>query len=355
MNRIFPGNIREFPESRRVTVNPEPSAHSSRPRALRRLTGVALAVVLLGGSALYFRPGRPSAEHRRSNDLPSALAMLGDGRLDQAEAALQAELDAHPDSPAATEELQWLYFNQFRVRELEQFLEGRIEAAPGNPAWLHHALMSEIRSPVPREGLGYLESIQARQPGQTAVLRGLGYCQWQLGELRAAWRLIDAALKSRPEDVETRLLAAEFLIEQGRWAAAGAVLNDDGLRPAFEADDRWWSTQSRLSESEGDPPAALARLERALQLRPFELKYVHRRAVLLSAAGRKPEAAEAFEIAGRWEACQKQLTEVALSGRLQQPEPELCLEVAELYDCRARPFYAERWRRLAARLDRREP
>jgi tetratricopeptide (TPR) repeat protein len=267
--------------------------------------------------------------------------------LEEAEVVLVRHLERYPDADQAREELQWLYFNQFRGRELEQLLEAALSRPPVRYATLVHMLLSEFRPPVPREGIGYLEKTHRRRPGQAPVALALGYCDWQLGEIDKARQFLEVAWAKNPHDPHTRLVTAEFLLEQNDLAAARKVLD----QPA-QQDDRWWWINSRLAEIEGNDAAALESLDQALAVRPFELRYVHRRAILLQALGRQAEAAESFQQANRLEAVQTKLTEIVLSGQLERPTVALCDDVARLCDERGRSAQAAGWREVTERLKR---
>lgn len=289
-----------------------------------------------------------SQEKRTVERVREITRLLQEHRLAEAEVELKRLLEIHSGLEWAREELQWLYFNQFRTRELEQLLESHLAREPANFSLLNHLMMSSCRPPVPREGVNYLEQVEARQPGQPGVVRGLGYCYWQFGELAKAREFLDRAWQSDSADVETRWVVAAFLLEQGEVAAAERILRPSESIPAeWAGDDRWWWLSSQAAESEGRNAEALDLLERALERRPAEIKYVHRRGMLLQKLGRRVAADEAFRTANRLEGCQMELTEIALSGALADPTPELCRQLAKLCDCLGRTRQAAGWRALA--------
>jgi tetratricopeptide (TPR) repeat protein len=296
----------------------------------------------------------------RAADFELALVLLQRGRLDLAEEVLVRHVAQYPQHIPAVDELRWLYFNTFRARHVEQLLESRLEKDPGDVDALRHLLMTEFRGPVPREGIGYLEQIDREAPGQPEILRGLAWCHWQLGAPAEAQRKIDAALQSAFAGADSRreilLLALAFLVDQGEVAGARALVEDVD-RAAGEAaggsalidDDRWWWSLSNLEERSGNTTAALELLNRALHLRPFELKYVHRRGILLQKLRRIDEAAVDFQRANVLEGCATRLTEIVLAGGLERLTAGVCRELAELSERRGRPLQKAGWQEVLRR------
>ncbi len=263
--------------------------------------------------------------------------------------------EEHPYAGSAHEELKWLYFNQLRNRELEEFLNASLRRQPASFRVLVDLLNTEFRRQVAQEGIGPLKLANEMEPGQAAVLLALGYCNWKLGDLTTALEQIQAAIELRPEHLETRFLAAEFLLEQGQLDSAEPLLMPSGddsssLRARFEKDDRWWWARSRLSQLRGNDELALEYLDEALAMRPHELKYVHRRGMLLQGLGKADEAAEAFSRMRQLEMCKSRLSVITRSGDLDSPTPELCLEVADLCEKRGREMQAAGWRFGAEQL-----
>lgn len=351
---------------------------SGKPSAAREELGWLLyfrprdpdALLLLGASfraersfaeaaEAFGRVPREVPQYQRAS-LERALTLLQDAQLDSAETALRSHLEEFPASAPAREELQWLYFNEFRPRDLERLLEDELARDPANFHALKHLLLSEFRNPVPREGLGYLEEADKRRPGQSPVLRALGYCYWRLGDVEKARELLQRSLNTRADDIEARLTTTEFLMEQGEFDLARRVLFDKeaagGSEPAWlkSAGDRGHWLKSRFAEHDSDFELALRELELAFTMRPFELKYVHRRGTLLHTLGRNDAAADALKRAAELEVCQKRLTEIVYSGALETLTAAESEEIAELCERRGRASHAAGWHSVANRLRRGE-
>ncbi len=296
-----------------------------------------------------------------TGDFPSGLIRakrhLADGRLDLAEASLKAHLHRYPNSTEALEELRWLYFNQFRNREIEELLEAHLVQFPDDVSVAIELLNCEFRKQLPREGIGYLREINQQQPGQAAVQLALGYCHWQIGENDAARTALQAALKQRPDHRETRYIAAEFLMESGEVEAVATLVAEDGdTKGAPEPvmtnrdDDRVWYLRSLIAEHFGDVDSAYRAITRASAKRPGDLRYVHREGLLLQRLGRKEDATFMLQRANELEGFQSELSEIVLRGQHTEPTPELCERLAELLREFRRDVPSRCWRQLGHRM-----
>lgn len=289
--------------------------------------------------------------------LQTALILVQESRLQEAEALLRRVVQ-RTDDPEALHELQWLLFNQFRLRELEALLEDQYQRHPERQELLRHLLLSELKNPVPQEGLGYLLAVDKQQPGQPMIQRALGFCRWRMGAIDAARNHFEQALAAVDENLqpaeaaEIRTTVAEFLIEQGAVAAAAKICPVPVTQAAapLEIDDRMWAIQARIEEAQGHFPVALDLVEKAVKKRPFELRYIQMKGALLRRLGRVKEADEAFHQAQEFEGSQMQLTELALGQDLEHPSPALCRQFSGLLRLRGRDLQSRGWAQLAETL-----
>ncbi len=274
-----------------------------------------------------------------------------------AERMLQDVLERNPLDSRARTELRWLYFHEFRVRDVERLLEEALQREPHDLETLTHLILSEFRGPVPQEGLGRLQMIEARQPGQLCVLRALAHCHAHLGHTEEARQSLNAALAQSPDDVETLLIAGEFCIARGDAAAAAktAARLNAALSDGTATDDRIWSLSAEVARLQGDTHTALECSDHALQRRPFELRYHQRRGLLLKSLGREEESSAALRRAQELADCQMRLTELAWSGALQDPTADECAEVASLCAIRGKSLQTEGWQYWAAVLQQTGP
>ena len=309
----------------------------------------------LASAAQFFSRVPSGSDQHRAASLAEAFAYLNSGRLGLCEEAFQRHLERFPDSTVAYVELKWLFFNQFRRRELERFLDQRLAQYPGNYTVLLDALYTEIREQVAQEAVVPLRNADEAQPDQAPVLLALGYCHWQLGELTTAREQLERALQLRPEHLETRLIIAEFLLEQDQIDAARKLLmpedtTSNSLLASFENHDQWHWLRHRIALTEDFPEEAMKHLEAALSLRPFDLKYLQTRGSLLQTLGEAETAAEVFRHVHPRATAEQRLLQIVLGEQLEQPTVELCREVAELYEIRGRNNLASGWRMVADRL-----
>lgn len=317
-------------------AGPSPSRRSWFMTVLAALLG---CLVIGGVWCLWTRDDRGDS----LNGLTLAKQHLAEGRLDLAEVALQSQLQRFPNSAEALEELRWLYFNQFRTREIEEVLEAHLARYPDDIAAAIELLNCEFRKQLPREGIGYLRDVDRKQPGQPSVQLALGYCHWQIGELAEARTAFQAALVQRRDHRETRNVVAEFLLEEGAIEAAAELVKD-------QEDDQAWYLRSLIAEQHGDVEAAYRAIANASSQRPGELRYVHREGLLLKRLGRHDEATRRLQRANELEDFQTELSEIVMRGRHTEPTPELCERLADLLHEFARDVPSRSWRRLGSRL-----
>lgn len=315
-----------------------------------RIGLTALLVCVAIGSLWQFWPRNNTGDS--ISGLTLAKQQLAEGRLDLAEISLQSHLQRFPNSQEALEELQWLYFNQFRTREIEELLEAHLVRFPDDVGAAIELLNCGFRKQLPREGIGYLREVDQKQPGQASVQLALGYGHWQIGELDAARTMLQAALSQRPNHRETRYIVAEFLLENGESESVAALVAEDvGLKGAEDRDDdRVWLLRSLIAERLGDVAAAHRAIERASSKRPGELQYVHREGLLLQWLGRQEEATRRLQRANELEGVQSELSEIVLRGQHTEPTPELCERLADLLHEFGRDVPAQCWRQFGDRL-----
>lgn len=324
-----------------------PPSLPEKPPSHRLWLMAGLAVLLSGlvvGAAWQLGRPRVSTDSGDSNKkLALAKTLLSDGRLEQAEEALLAHLQRFPESVEALEELRWLYFNQFRTREIEVLLEAHLSQFPEDFGAAIELLNCEFRKQLPREGIGYLLAIDQKQPGQASVQLALGYCHWQIGELDAARTAFQAALSQRPDHRETRFLVAEFLLENGETEVAANLIQDSD-------DDRACFLRSLIAERQSNIEMAYQEIQQAVSRRPGELPYVHREGLLLQRLGRQEEATRTLQRANQLEGFQTELSEIVLRGRHSEPTPEVCERLAQLLHEFAREIPSRSWRNLGSKL-----
>lgn len=279
------------------------------------------------------------------------LALMNEGRLEEAERVFIAYLRRDPDAQQARDQLHWLLFYRFRPRELEQFLESQLDRFPDRHSVLMHALHSELRPPQPREGIAFLEQANKRRPGQATVLVRLGNCYWQTGRIDEAQICLQEALAIAPANRDCLLTAANVCIDQRAFGEAHKLL---AMLSAEDAEyDRALYLKSLINDSEGKINEAIEQTDHAMQQRPDEVAYLQLSGSLRKRLGRNDEALEKFRDANRLETAQSKLVELIFQGVLEYPTPENCKTAADLLESRGRLVQARGWRALAMKLSER--
>lgn len=300
------------------------------------------------------------ADVHRKASLALGMALLHNAEFARAETVFRNHLELYPDSIKARDEIKWLLFNQLRVRELEVFLKDQLARHPEDSGLLFDLLFTEIRKQIPRETMDNLATVNEMKPGQANVILALAQCSWKTAQAESAADYLRRALQLRPDHLETRLVAAEFQMEQGQLDAAATLLTvpDSVATQAmgnWRDDDRWCWLSSRLAQLQGDSETARTLAERAVKLRPNDREYVHGYSTLLSLAGfselAEPYRKQAIEL----QECRSRLEVLVLGGELDEPTAEICREVAALVKIRGETAQFAGWSRLADRLQTGSP
>lgn len=278
-----------------------------------------------------------------------AMTLLQSGRLEAAEYQFRRLLEERADSESVQTELQWLLFNQMREREVETLLEGILVRQPAEFRVLYHLLASRQRHPIPQESVGLLELANKTVPGQSTVELALGRCVWKLGDPVRAMELFTLARKENSRNLETALVVAEFLFEQGDLTAADAMLAPPEGTPGdmWQNDDRWWWLRGQLAIQRQDWGEALVAIEGAVQRRPGEVRYVNAHATILRALNRAAEAAAVHERAERLADAERELYVLVSSGALEKPTRMVFRDAARHCATLHRQAQAAGWEKLA--------
>jgi len=306
---------------------------------------------LIGATGCFRRVPPDSAQFRQAS-IGQMQTLLEMSDLAGAEQQMQRHLASFPDERLVWDELRWLCFNEFRTRDVEELSHWWLKSHSDDTQALTHLLLGVFRPQVPQEGTTYLQEMDAACGQQVPVILALAWAAWQSGKIDEASRLLEQAWQIDAGDVRTRILSAEILIEEQRFAEAARVLKEDPFQVAGEMfgdqTDRWYWLRSRILLEQGMVAEALQHVELAIDRGngcSAQLEYIHSQAVLCNQLGRDQEAIEAFHTARTIERCRKRLAEIAFSGAWENPTPELRLELAELYQQSGNDRIAELWRR----------
>ncbi len=262
-------------------------AQAGLARCARR-RGDRQAALIFYEAALALHPSPPPALRV---EVASDLRMLG--RLDEAEATLEAVLTVAPDLLSAMIGLAHCARQRGdRAVSLARFAD----AAAREPG--HVGVRLELA--VDYRELGRLDQAEAiyagllaAAPGNLQPLLGLGQCARKRGDHLAALARFEAAAALDPAHLGARLEAAATLRELGRLAEAETHY-EAVLKAAPE------NLQARLglahcARSRGDHAAALAQTEAAMAIDPKHLWVGLQRGADLRELGRLAEAETVYQ------------------------------------------------------------
>ncbi|MFJ4952199.1 tetratricopeptide repeat protein [Streptomyces sp. NPDC088760] len=336
-----------------TSLIPEPPPRRSR-RVLRRVLVAALAGGVVVGSALVLLPEEPRP-HR-----PAPPPAAGPRAQPQTQAQAQALTTVTYGVPAALPGLTALIGRQ-EQRVRAQPRDARAWAVLGS-AYVARGRRAGDAADYPRAERALRTSLDVRGTKNTEALDGLTALALARRDFPAAKRYGEQALKATPKrwsaypplidaynglgDYTKARAALDKLMElrtgpaerPAVMARAAAVYRDRGWRedavaqltdaaaaartPAEQA--AWLAGLGQLAWERGDLPDALRHFEAALRLDPDQRAAPAGRARTLAALGRTAQALAAYRAA------------VA-----KQPDPEVLMELGELYESLGQPRPAE--------------
>jgi len=272
-------------------------------------------------------------------------------QMEQAERVLKQHLKLFPDSQEAVTELQWLYFNQFRLRELQVLLEHSLDYCPNKFLLLYHLLNTEHKKPIAQESIRTLNRINELRPDQASIIRAIGYCHWKLGDIEQAKAFIAAARQLQPEDLEATLIAVEFYLELGEMDTLENLIADiknqsTTFQKQLKQDDRWLWLLSRLELQTGETAAALKSIQEASRLKAKQIQYLQQEAMILQALGHKAESTSKFQEARTLASSHRELYKIVSSGALESPTVELGNQILVHLETLGYQKQANAWREL---------
>lgn len=278
---------------------------------------------------------REIGEARRLGHAPDALdRLLGftfvrAGRYADAEPLLANvfRTSTAPDLEV-DEALARVYLHLYKLDQATAVLERWIEEAPGDARpyfWLTEA---EKRSGVDSEVIvGHLRDALERDPGLDAARFALAE------ELRAAKRPDEADaeyhtyLEKHPDDARALLGGGISRLESGH-PDDGALLLERSL--AVDPNNvETWRQLARIESDAGQLDAALGRLNRAVELDPYDLESVHARSLVLARLGRADEAKRDRETADRIRADRDALDALRTALAKSPGDPETRTKIAQ--------------------------
>jgi cellulose synthase operon protein C len=161
---------------------------------------------------------------RRNKILLRSEALLNLGRLDEAEASLNAVLRAEAMHPTANLLAARLAASRGDLQAASEIVELVVNVAPDSvPAWLMKAQFAFARGSL-GDALAAVDRVEAMAPGQppAAILRA--EILTRRGELEEAETVIRRLLEQRPNDAQATYVLANVLTARGEPAEADRLL-----------------------------------------------------------------------------------------------------------------------------------
>lgn len=260
-------------------------------------------------------------------------------------------VEKQPKQPHVQATLGYCYARVGERDRAEVALQTALELAPRDPLVLLRAIEFLVDQGEWESAQELLSEAQTQQPSPVQLALPAGS-----GRAAPAATLTPENRETAPAPIRPDELASDSRASgQGdrrsplSSPSSGNGVDNTSALDRYEDQLAW--NASVVAESLGNIEQALQQIEVALAINPDELRYVQRRGALLRLLGRSDEATRLLERANQLEACIGRLTEIVLSGQLENPSVELCRELAELCDRRGKLFQAQVWRRAAEELE----
>jgi len=177
--------------------------------------GAALQMQGRGLEALpYFQEATVGPDLIAEKNCRLGVCLMEAGRLDEAEAAIQAALDAKPDEPEFQLSKAALLYHRGRNSEAEQLFR---DVAARHPGFAKaHRSLADFLLLMGRPGEARTEYAAAvkLQPTDVSILRAYATALSRLGKTDEAIHHLEAALKLEPANLQMNVDLAELFSEQ---------------------------------------------------------------------------------------------------------------------------------------------
>ncbi len=285
-----------------------------------------------------------TSEQFEQGGIALASSLIHDKQLDHGESVLRRHMQLFPRSLATCEELVRLNLKLFRQREAITLLLEFWGRGGDDFGALPLLLELEVKTAAPHESVAALEEADRQHPHQAAVVLALARAYSLMGKTEQAQAQFEDALRLKPQDFLTGLLAAEFFFNRGDVESAQRLLNLE-----FENlnDDRYWFLRCRIAEHSSQVEEAYSFLQKALALRPNDETYVLMQATLLRRLGRIEESRTIALRAAQLVEDRKHLFLLSHQFDREHPSPDLCLEIADRLERLGHLEQASAWRRVS--------
>jgi tetratricopeptide (TPR) repeat protein len=288
-------------------------------------------------------------------DRERGLALSHLKRHEEAEPILRRLADRpSANDPEVDQALARVYLETFQLRAAGEAIERWIRHAPGEArAYLWRAQLGRRTNASPEDLAHDYEQALLLAPADREAHLGLADVLLQGSRFEEALPHFEAARGGRTDDPEADLGLGSCLAGLGREEEARRCL-DRAIAQA-PADSRPLIERAKLALRRGTLDGALADLDRAVLIDPFEPEGHYHRGLVLARLGRAEEARGESERASRLRAEHEELTAllVALYGRPGDVEQEF--RAARWFFLHGRPEEGRRWAEKILRADPSHP
>ncbi|SDN38771.1 Flp pilus assembly protein TadD, contains TPR repeats [Lutimaribacter pacificus] len=192
--------------------------------------------------------------------------LIGQNRAGDAATVMAAYVASRPDDAVGLTALGFAQLRAEMFAEAAETYRSAVTAAPDEPNLVLRLAEAQRRDGALAGAVDTLEKGRAAFAGNAAILVELGRLKGAMNEYEQARAIFQEGLEAHPDD--RRLLKGLSLVQQrlGETDAALALAERLSSRDDAAAADHVW--QATLLERAGQPGAAMASYERALQAEP---------------------------------------------------------------------------------------
>ncbi|MBK1630204.1 hypothetical protein CKO31_05485 [Thiohalocapsa halophila] len=201
-------------------------------------------------------------------DIGIVSALLRKGQGEAALSAAESMAEKYPDNGAP-----WALAGIARgtlgdLDGAQRAFEQALVLAPGEPSTAANLAAIALKQGRVDDARGYYEQALGQRPQHEQTLLKLAQLEARLGNDQAAETLLEQAIKAHPQRLAPQFALVGFYRDRGR--VEEALLRLKRIQDAFSADPLYWSVLAVLQLSSGAPQAAVASLNRRIELEPAE-------------------------------------------------------------------------------------
>jgi putative PEP-CTERM system TPR-repeat lipoprotein len=270
-----------------------------------RFAQSALGLALIQGDAESVEEGIQVLEQslaQAPNQLPADIgivaAHLRQGRHQDALSAALAMADKYPDNGAPFALAGIAEGALGNLDGARVHFEQALKLTPGEPSTAGNLAAIALSQGRLDEARGYYQQALERHPDHLDTLLKLANLEARFGDEDAALGLLHQAARAHPNALAPLLALTGF--HQARQAHGEALVALRPVQDTFSQEPQYWAVLGMLQLSTGDPAAAVASLNRRVELEPesagAHLQLANAQAAAGDAAGFERSLMDALEL-----------------------------------------------------------